>query len=71
MSTYSLITVHHTNADGTVDGGWLQDHIGTLATARKRADDTETVNHGISIAVVPQVGFCGPAEIFHSQQRLA
>lgn len=70
--TYSLLTIHRTNADGTIDGAWLQDHIGTLATARARADATETANHhGITVAVVPSVGFCGPADVFGSQSRLA
>jgi hypothetical protein len=72
MHTYSLLTIHRTNADGTIDGAWLQDHIGTVESARSRADTTEAVNsHAISVAVVPAVGFCGPAEVFHSQQRVA
>lgn len=72
MATYSLLTVHHTNEDGTIDGAWLQDHIGTVASARARADATEATNsRSITVAVVRAVGFCGPADVFNSQPRLA
>lgn len=71
MRTYSLLTIHRTNPDSTVDGGWLQDHVGTLASARVRADATSALNHDTPIAVVAQVGFCGPADVFHAQPRLA
>lgn len=70
-TTYTLLTVHRTNADGTVDGGWVQDHVGTLASARAKADATSALNSGMTIAVVGAVGFCGPADVFHSRRRLA
>lgn len=71
MTTYSLLTVHRTNDDGTIDGGWLQDHVGTLRSARQRAAETSAANSGMPIAVVAAVGFCGPAEVFTAQRRLA
>ena len=69
--TYSLITVHSTNSDGTVDGAWLQDHIGTIRSAKAKAKSTSALNHDIDIAVVAMVGFCGIGEQFHCQRRLA
>lgn len=69
--TYSLLTVHRTNPDGTIDGAWLQDHVGSLRTARARAGATSARNSGTPIAVVKVVGWCSTGEIFHSQQRLA
>lgn len=68
-STYSLLTVHRIH-DGQVDGGWLQDHIGTLSSAQRVADRISTANHNMPVAVVPRVGFCGPAEVFFNQRLL-
>lgn len=71
MTTYSLLVVHKANIDGTVDGSWLQDSVGDLKKARKRAIDTMKVNsRNIQIAVVKGVPFCGPGEIFTNQKNL-
>lgn len=69
--TYSLLTVHRTNEDGTIDGAWLQDHVGDLTTARERADTTSALNSDTPIAVVAMVGWCGPGEVFYNRPRLA
>ena len=69
--TFSLLTIHRTNTDGSVDGAWLQDHVGDLKSARARADATSAINSGTPIAVVGSVGFCGPADVFHNRPRLA
>lgn len=71
MTTYSLLVVHNKNIDGTVDGSWLQDSVGDLAKARKKAIDTMKVNsRKIQIAVVKDVGFCGPCEMFFNKNNL-
>jgi len=61
MTTFSLLCVHETNEDGTVNGTWMQDHIGTLASATKAANDTEAANSNkILVAVVSKVGGACP-----------
>lgn len=52
---YSLISVVERNGN-KADGYWVQNHSGTLETARQRAKDTEAVNSNkITIVVVPEV----------------
>jgi len=56
---FSLIVV--TESHGTlVSGNWIQDHIGTLTTARKVARATEATNDNkITVAVVNEIpGVC-------------
>lgn len=49
---FSLVQVYKDNGN-TVDGVWLQDHIGTVESAEQAARDTEAANSGrISVAVV-------------------
>ena len=49
---FSLVQVYKDNGN-TVDGVWLQDHIGMIETAEQAARDTEAANSGrISVAVV-------------------
>lgn len=69
MSTYSLLGVHRTEGD-TVEGGWIQDHIGTLESARRKADQTSAANGGMPVAVVEKVGHGGPGDVFRAR-RLA
>lgn len=53
--TFSLLTVSE-QRDNKVSGNWLQDHIGTLDSAEKRARETNAVNSNrLTIAVVPQI----------------
>jgi hypothetical protein len=54
--TYALLNVSRTHPDGTVDGTWIQDHIGTIETAQARAEQTNAANSGaLNIAVVNQL----------------
>ena len=68
---FSLLTIHRQNEDGTIDGAWLQDVVGTLEEARQRAQSTSAVNSGMPIAVVKAVGWCSPCDLFYAQTRLA
>jgi len=53
--TFSLINMM-TEEDGKVSGYWLQDHIGTLETARDVVRKTEEANSNeIDVAVVEAV----------------
>lgn len=65
---FSLLPIHRTHADGTIDGAWLQDVVGTLEEARQRA--LKTSNSGMPIAVVKPVGWCSPGDLFYSQSQL-
>jgi hypothetical protein len=58
---FSLINI--TEQSGTlVSGYWLQDHIGTLASAREAARATEAANgNRISVAVVAELSSTTPA----------
>lgn len=61
--TYSLISVR-TQVGEQVSGPWIQDHIGTLETARLAARQTEAVNgHRITVAVVAAV--TGPVPLLN------
>ena len=62
MNTYTILTVRRIHENGMIDGGWLQDHIGTLETAKQRADATSALNSNTDIAVVEGVSFGGPCE---------
>jgi hypothetical protein len=68
---FSLLTVHRTNADGTIDGAWLQDVVGTPETARERALKTSALNSGMPVAIVKAVGWCSPGDIFYAQKEVA
>ena len=52
---YSLITITKENKDGTIEGFWIQDCIGSLDKAIGRAVTTSMANSGSHIAVVPAV----------------
>jgi len=61
MTTFSLINVYQTNSNGTVNGSWIQDHIGTLETAIERAVETNAVNSNrLDIAIVKGVSSVVP-----------
>ena len=68
---FSLLNVTETN--GTlVSGYWLQDHIGTLATARAVARATEAANSNkIIVAVVDGIpGVCKILSYWSDRTRL-
>jgi hypothetical protein len=50
--TYSLIAITKESPDGSVEGYWLQDCIGSLEKAIGRAVATSMANSGQHIAVV-------------------
>ena len=57
---FSLVQVYKDNGN-TVDGVWLQNHIGTVETAEQVARDTESANSGrISVAVVEDLSHIVP-----------
>lgn len=57
---YSLINVHH-EENNLVDGVWIQDHTGTLESAKHVANDTEVTNsYRIKVAVVGDLSYSSP-----------
>lgn len=68
---FSLINVFESH--GTlVSGNWLQDHIGSLATAREAARATEAANgNKITVAVVDDIpGVCKILSYWTDRTRL-
>ena len=52
---FSLVNVYADNG-AMVDGYWLQNHIGTIDTARERARGLEAANgNRIKVAVVDEI----------------
>lgn len=69
--TFSLINVQSENPDGTVNGSWVQDCIGTLDDAVARAERTSAANSGSDIAVVRSLRCPNPgAGHWHNRVRL-
>ena len=65
MEKFSLINVIKEH-DGLVDGGWLQNHIGTLETAQEKARRTNEVNgNKLDIAIVAEVHTPVPGSCHH------
>ena len=69
--SHSILTIYRTHPDGTVDGGWVQDRTGSLASALQLAAETSAVNSGMALAVVPHVGFAQPGDCFTNPRCLA
>jgi len=68
---FSLIGVQKRNSNGTIDGNWIQNHVGTLESAIQTATATEAVNgNKIDIAVVDEVAFATTGEMQYFRQRL-
>lgn len=64
IKTFSLLSVSSKNDDGTVNGYWIQDCVGTFDEAVERARRASELNSGIHVAVVdglsdpiPQLGY--------------
>jgi len=67
---FSLVNVHKQTGN-LVTGSWIQNHVGTLESARKVADETEALNsHHVPVAVVDQLPGGQWAECFE-KERLA
>lgn len=61
---FSLIQVYD-EADGFVNGVWLQDHTGSLDSAIRKANETEKANNKrIKVAVVERIGGSTPNYCF-------
>ncbi len=54
MAKFSIITIQK-EYDGLVDGNWVQNHIGTLESAKIVADNTSKVNSGAPYAVIDEL----------------
>ena len=53
MAIYSLLTISKDHGNGKIDGQWLQDSVGDLEEAIKRARHYERIrNFTIGVAVV-------------------
>jgi hypothetical protein len=58
---FSLINVLESSGP-FISGYWVQDHIGTLSSAREAARATEAANHNkITVAVVSELSSTTPA----------
>ena len=68
---FSLLNVASTNPDGTVNGYWVQDHLGTYESALEKARQTSALNSGHHVAVVERIDHPNPMLEFWSNRRLA
>ncbi len=60
IDKFSLIQVS-SEKDGKINGWWVQDHVGTLETAKKAAEETEKANDDkIEVAIVSQLNTTTP-----------
>lgn len=63
---FSLINIIEQSGN-QVSGSWIQDHIGTLASATARARELEAVNSNkITVAVVAELSSTTPALGFYT-----
>lgn len=65
------MTISKKHNDGSIEGYWIQDCIGSLEKAIGRAVATSMANSGQPIAVVPGVNSTTPIlDYFKNQKRL-
>jgi len=63
---FSLINIVESSGP-LISGYWVQNHIGTLASARKVARATEAANHNkIEVAIVAELSSTTPALGFYT-----
>lgn len=71
---FSLINVLGRHDNGKVWGSWIQDHTGTLESAKKLAKDTELVNssgNGIEVVIVEDImSSCAHGKYFYYLEKL-
>lgn len=68
---FSLLNVTATHPDGTVDGYWLQDHIGSYQGALEKATRTAAVNSNrVTVAVVERIPCATPGLGFWTGRRV-
>jgi hypothetical protein len=68
---FSLINIVKSSGP-LVSGSWIQNHVGSLASAREVTRATEGANHGrieITVAVVPELSSTTPALGFYTNLR--
>lgn len=71
-ATFSLLNVTATHPDGSVDGYWIQNHVGTYQSALATAEKTRAANSGrIMVAVVEGITHTTPMLEFWTNQRRA
>jgi len=72
LITCSLIIVMKEHPNGTVDGYWIQDHIGTVKEATMRAKAVNEVNSNqLNIAITEKVNSTTPAlNYWHNLKKL-
>jgi hypothetical protein len=69
ISKFSLITVHERRGN-LVSGNWVQNHVGTLETAKQKARHTEEANNNkIEIAVVDELPSSIPALTYWEDRK--
>jgi len=67
---FSLINIS-SEQDGKVSGYWIQNHIGTLESAKKVAKETEAVNSNkINVAVVEEGSSSSMLNFYRDLERL-
>lgn len=72
MSTnkFSLLNVCRAHEDGTVDGYWVRDHIGTAAGAMEKARRISELNPGLHVVVVEYLNCPTPMLNFWTGRRV-
>lgn len=71
MPKFTLAIVEKVHPDGKIEGGWIQNHIGTLDTAIAWARHTEEVNSNkIDVAVINEIAATMPFSDFPPATRL-
>jgi hypothetical protein len=68
IGTFSILSVRGWNGDGTVDGFWVQDKVGTLDEAWERANDY-TISERNEYVVVGSLGSTTPALSYWQKQE--
>ena len=63
---FSLIVVSKEHEDGSVEGYWVQDCVGSFHKAIGRAVSTSMANSGQMIAVVPAINSTVPILNYYS-----
>lgn len=71
VRTFSLLNVCATNPNGTVDGYWIQDCVGTREDALERAAKTSTANSNIRVEVIEPIYHPTPRSNYWTQRRIA
>lgn len=67
---YTLVNVQKTHANGRISGSFIQNHFGTLISAKAAAYDTLRANsNAIDVAIIVGIAYIGSYEV-HEKTRL-